>query len=962
MTFYDENANEYALNTGHLNDNLKPIYIKFIGETFGNTIIDVGCGAGRDSKVFKDFNFNVISFDLSKKLAVEAKKINDVDVIHADMNSFNYEKYKPNSIWASASFLHLEDELFNTTLIKGYDALQNDGVFYLSLKEGLGSDTIDGRFFNFFTEEKLKNIFAFLNIRNYEIDKSIELRDGVEIVWLNIFIYKKNEVQNKFISNHNITLCEVLIDYINSAEEIYFNVSFIRDSGIKLIIKALQNAYERGVKITIITTFYMNITEPTALLRLLDIATIKCASTTSSYHPKTFLFKGKDGNLVGIIGSSNISYSALKKGVEWNYIINDQKQLFKIFTEYNLIFVYQSDTITHATLKEYEAKYIPANFNDFPIKSSSLEPRGFQLFALENLKKTREEGHNKGLVIAATGLGKTYLSVFDSIYFKRILFIAHRDEILKKTKESYEAFYKDTRTYGFFNGNKKTTTADITFASVQTLNKTKSLELFSTKHFDYIVMDEFHHAEAKSYKKILDYFSPEFLLGITATPDRMDNGDIYKLCDFNIVYECGLISAINKKWLSPFIYYGVYDDLDYSTIERKGQIYDKQNLLQYYNTKERMDFIYGKYIAINNGLTIAFCSNVEHANYVNEYFTNKNIKSKVILGTTKLEDRDIIFNDARKDDVDIICAVDILNEGIDIPNIDTILFLRPTESITIFIQQLGRGLRKTEVVKKLKVIDFVGNYHDNSKVFNFFNTKYTTDIETRMQKCHEIDMPDGCQLQLDTRVIELLEEERTKLKPNKNQFAFLILKDFNVFTELYNRYPSYEEFLAHSNNLEIYCIKNRLPFSYIDFMKNNASLHLSELEEMFIKNLEKTLLNKNYKIPLLLSFFNNGPKISVSETEIKENALIFYSKNYNCNVIDDPYLFEKIKTSKFNLPCFIQPIKALDKSDFFTKTNNGLEISKKYQDIIDSKPFVIDLIIDIIRTRNLIFIKTKTTF
>lgn len=350
------------------------------------------------------------------------------------------------------------------------------------------------------------------------------------------------------------------------------NVSFIRDSGIKLLINELKEAKEKGKKIKILTSDYMRVTEPNALYRLLEVGGVKIFDNPSnkSFHPKTYIFK-KENQFEIYVGSSNISYSALITGVEWNYNFRKEKdkEVTEILEEFGELYEKNSFELTLEWVREYEKRYRKNEYGelfdkDEKLENREIEPIKFQIPALYELSKTREEGYKKALVIVGTGLGKTYLSVFDSKAFNKILFIAHRDEILRGARKFFQSFYGDKKTYGFFNGTEKENNKDIVFASISTLSKDEYLNetWFSKKSFDYIVVDEFHHSSSKSYLKVLNYFEPEFLLGLTATPDRNDNGDIYKLCDYNIAYECDFRVGINNGWLVPFEYFGIYDDTD----------------------------------------------------------------------------------------------------------------------------------------------------------------------------------------------------------------------------------------------------------------------------------------------------------------------------------------------------------------------------------------------------------------
>lgn len=431
-----------------------------------------------------------------------------------------------------------------------------------------------------------------------------------------------------------------------------------------------------------------------------------------SFHPKTYIFRNKQ-KVECYIGSSNISYSALISGIEWNYhFCTDLKniEINNILFEFNELYEKYSFQLTLEWVRNYEKSYKKKELDEIidPQNSKNIspviEPIKFQIPALYELSKTREEGYKKAMIIVGTGLGKTYLSAFDSMNFKKVLFIAHRDEILKDAKKTFENLYGDAKTYGFFNGYKKDIGKDITFASITTISKNEYLteKYFFNKYFDYIIIDEFHHSSSPSYLKVLDYFEPKFLLGLTATPDRNDSGDIYKLCDYNIAYECDFKVGINNGWLTPFEYFGIYDDTDYSLIPWRNGKYNFESLENSLIIQKRIEMIYKKYMEYKRKSTIGFCASIKHCEAMDNYFKTKGVKSTLIVGSTSIKKRQDIIQKFKDGELDIIFTVDVFNEGIDIPCIDTVLFLRPTNSYTVFIQQLGRGLRTFKNKKNLE--------------------------------------------------------------------------------------------------------------------------------------------------------------------------------------------------------------------------------------------------------------------
>src|SRR5690625_1015716 len=311
------------------------------------------------------------------------------------------------------------------------------------------------------------------------------------------------------------------------------------------------------------------------------------------------------------------------------------------------------------------------------------------------------------MVVMATGLGKTYLAAMFARNFDKVLFIAHRQEIIKQAKDSFERVLH--KTGGLLYGLEKDSNHDMIFASIFTLSIQEQLHEFSPDHFDLIVVDEFHHAAAKSYERVINYFKPRFLLGLTATPERTDGQDVFALCDGNVAYEITFIEAIRRGWLAPFVYYGVKDDIDYTQIRWLGHRYDKQQLLVEQLNEKRAAYVFKKWKQYKQTRTLAFCSSIEQAEFLEQFFKEQGIECVSL--TSKTDDR------TRKESIikletlelEVIFTVDLFNEGVDIPSVDTLLFVRPTESLVVFTQQIGRGLRQYAGKEKCVIIDLIGN-------------------------------------------------------------------------------------------------------------------------------------------------------------------------------------------------------------------------------------------------------------
>jgi HKD family nuclease/diadenosine tetraphosphate (Ap4A) HIT family hydrolase len=383
-----------------------------------------------------------------------------------------------------------------------------------------------------------------------------------------------------------------LTPHIDEADRVDIAVSFVMESGVRLLRPHLQDLLDRGGGLRLITGDYLDVTDPAALRRLMDLegrAELKVFEAGMiGFHPKSWIFHFVDGSGVALVGSSNLSEAALKTGVEWNYrtFTPDQQGGWRDVLEGfdALIARDEIKPLTHDWIDAYEARRVRS---DLPRGQAigiapetpppAPEPHAIQRQALAALDQTRADGFTAGMVVLATGLGKTWLSAFDSRPFARVLFVAHREEILTQALETFRACRPGAR-LGRYAGAENDLEADVLFASVQTLGRVRHLRQFAPDTFDYIVVDEFHHAAARTYRALIDYFTPKFLLGLTATPDRMDGGDLLGLCQENLVFRCDAFEGIEAGLLSPFHYFGVPDEVDYANIPWRGRQFDEQAL------------------------------------------------------------------------------------------------------------------------------------------------------------------------------------------------------------------------------------------------------------------------------------------------------------------------------------------------------------------------------------------------
>ena len=513
-----------------------------------------------------------------------------------------------------------------------------------------------------------------------------------------------------------------------------FSVSFIKKAGLDLLSNDIKAAVERGAIGKLITSTYQNFTDVESLRWFLNLATtfsnFEChlddecfydirTYSTNGFHTKGYIFEFDERAEI-IIGSSNITRYALLKNIEWDLVVNcgkDSDVYCNALREFEYLW---SSTLELSSerISIYSSKIsfaIERWDMDYDVVDRRIVPNYMQRKALKELNRNRALGIQRSLIISATGSGKTYLAAFDALNFdpKKLLYVVHEGSILRRSLETFQDVFGGQKVCGMYSGEAKETEADFLFST--NVSMCKNLDIFKKDEFDYIIIDECHHAVAETYKKIIDYFEPEFLLGLTATENRMDNKDVVEIFDNNIPFELRLRDAIINDLIVPFHYYGIRDELvDYGlsdSAERRliAQMADTGNceFIHQQIEKHRKD---GEKLK-----ALAFCRNIQHARMMSENL-GEYYKTAFLTGKNKTGERIRAFNDLQSDskDLEILFAVDILNEGVDIPGVNMVLFLRPTESSTIFIQQLGRGLRKYPGKDYVTILDFIGNNYKRS--------------------------------------------------------------------------------------------------------------------------------------------------------------------------------------------------------------------------------------------------------
>lgn len=603
--------------------------------------------------------------------------------------------------------------------------------------------------------------------------------------------------QHKLISNREEKIISLIRRELESCDEFIISVAFITLGGVTMILEQLKDLEQRDVKGKILTGDYLTFTQPKALKKLLEFKNIELKILSDEkFHAKGYFFR-KGDIWTMIVGSSNLTQTALTVNFEWNLKINSLKD-GKIATEIlnNFYNVFNKiPALDMDSLLEYERVY---NLTKEYTKKKKQEIREYkeitpnimQKQALENLNNLRNY-ERKGLLISATGTGKTYLSAFDvrNANPKRVLFIAHRKTILQKAKETYENILRDKKIVIY--GEEDIDEADVVFAMIQTLSKENHMTKFSPDYFDYIVVDEVHHGGAKSYQSVLNYFIPKFLLGMTATPERGDNFDIYKLFDNNIAYEIRLHDALKEELLSPFHYFGISD------IEIDGELINEKSGIKKLTADARVKHIieksrfYGYSGDKIHGLI--FVSRIDEALLLEEKFQERGVKAIALTGDDSDEKRERSIAQLENGEIEYIITVDIFNEGVDIPCVNQVILLRPTESSIVYIQQLGRGLRKYPDKEYVVILDFIGNYEKNFliPIAVSQNSNYDKDYMKRFIMNGTDMIPGQSSIIFEEIVKERIFENinRTNFSTKKN-----IEKDFILLEKQLGRVPMLYDF------------------------------------------------------------------------------------------------------------------------------------------------------------------------
>ncbi|WP_461463714.1 DUF3427 domain-containing protein [Methanobrevibacter sp.] len=776
------------------------------------------------------------------------------------------------------------------------------------------------------------------------VDFNNDIIDGARTAFIDENFESSNYLKPKLIINSfGNKVLNSIKEELNNCDEFYISVAFITMGGLTPLLQDFLDLEAKGIKGKIITTDYLNFTEPEALRKLNSFSNIEVKlylQENKGFHTKGYIFR-KDNVYKSIIGSSNLTLDALTVNKEWNIgfsSLNEGEMVTEIFKEFNEL--WENASNLEDVILQYESVYNHARqFTDFRKEylklkeenSADLVPNIMQEKFLSNLRELIKKDENRALLVSATGTGKTYASAFAVHEFKpkRFLFLVHREQIAKQAMKSYKRVFKgEDNKFGLLSGNSKDYNADYLFSTVQTMSKDEVYSQFNREHFDYIIIDEVHKAGAISYLKLIEYFQPKFYLGMSGSPDRSDDFNIYELFDYNIPLDIRLQDALKEDLLCPFHYFGITD------IEVNGESLDDKSDFNNLVSNERVSYILEKsqyYGYSGNRIKgLVFCSTKKEAKSLAKEFSKRGHPSIALTGedsqSAREEAIDRLTNDNRKDNIEYIITVDIFNEGVDIPEINQVLLIRPTESSIIFIQQLGRGLRKFKNKEYVVILDFIGNYNNNFLIPIALSGDRSYDKDNIRRYILEGSkiIPGSSTISFDEisrkRIYEsldntnfskisLFKEKYKNLKYKLGRIPYLVdfyeNRDFNPLLILsHNKYDSYYNFLIDVDD-EYKDILGENEIKYLKFISDNFAngkrphellmIKFLVLRKYFtIKDIEDAL--KDYKIYDDTESINHSFKMFNLEFFIKKDQDkyegISFFKNHQTELDGENIRFE----------------------------------------------------------------------
>lgn len=790
-------------------------------------------------------------------------------------------------------------------------------------------------------------------------DKVSQLKYSLYEGFIDRNTYQNTKYKPKLLINSKEdkkTVLEPLLEQLEESETFLFSVAFITESGLATLKAKLLDLKLKGIKGRILTSTFMRFNHPKVFRELLKIDNLEVRiANVEGFHSKGYIFKHQDYYSL-IVGSSNLTATALKQNEEWNIQLNSMENgdiVYHFLNQFEEMWN-QATELTEEWILHYESNY-ESPFNQqkkvahpataYQVnhikRAMEIKPNKMQEAALQSLNQIREKGAKRAIIISATGTGKTYLSAFDvrSYRPKKMLFIAHREQILKQAKEDYMHLLGGlSNDFGLLSGSQKDMDSKYLFATIQSLSKDKMLQSFDRQEFDYILIDEVHKAGAQSYLKVIDYFQPSFLLGMTATPERTDDFNIYELFDYNIAYEIRLQEALEEDMLCPFHYFGVTD------FEQNGQVISDTSKLNQLVTKDRVEHLIEKitYYGYSGDKVkgLIFCSRTEEARQLSKELNKRGYHTVALSGSDSQKERDQQITRLENGTLDYILTVDIFNEGIDIPSLNQIVMLRQTESSIVFIQQLGRGLRKHPSKDFVTIIDFIGNYKNNYLIPIALSGDRSQNKDSIRRKTKQTSYISG----VSTINFEEIARKRIFDSINRaNLTTLTILRDaYNNLENKIGRQPFLYDFIKHNSiDPQVIVEKYQNYPTFIQAMrKSTPSFSAYELQVLTMLSLE--VLNGKRKHDYLLV------KLLIKNEKISESAYINHLVKENCST--DQATLNAV-TSMFNLSFFTKNnVKKYGSLPIIEKDDDGFyQFNQKIKRSLDENDSFTFLVNDIIR-------------
>ena len=739
-----------------------------------------------------------------------------------------------------------------------------------------------------------------------------DISSGLDTAFINSAINSNLAYRPEFVSNDYTQGKKVSVAIereLRHCDAFYISVAFITEGGLAPLKQVLAELRDKGIPGKILTTSYLTFTEPKALKTLADLSNVEVRVYDSTdegavgFHTKGYVFKEEEIYRF-IVGSSNMTSSAFSVNKEWNTKLvstSDGELLKQMMTEFEALWNSEHTYAVEDFIEDYEVKYKlikeqkknAAKEQTVDLQAYKLKPNKMQARFVNNFRNLLESNEHRGLLVSSCGSGKTYASAFAlrETRQKKVLFLVHREQIAKQALKSYKRVFGSNRTYGLLSGTEKNFTQDYIFSTMQTMAKDEIMQKFLPDHFDTIVVDEVHRAGANSYQKIMSYFKPNFYLGMTASPERMDGFDIFALFDHNIAYEIRLQQALEQNLLCPFHYYGITDlIIDGETINEKEDF----NQL---TCSARVDHILkqANYYGYNGDRVkgLIFVSRRDEGKELSRLFNERGLRTLFLSGDDSQEKRESAIERLEQDDyeggLDYIFSVDIMNEGIDAPRVNQVIMLRPTQSPVIFVQQLGRGLRKADNKEYVVILDFIGNYTNNFMIPIALSgdRSYNKDSIRRYVSEGTRVIPGESTIHFDAisreRIYHSIDQARTN-------DVKLLRESFDNLRYRLGRIPTVLDFKEYGS-IDVRKFFEKFG-SYYAFLKkyysDDYSVCLNTHEELIIEFLSKKVTNMKriHELLVLKHLINQNQRIlAYMEKLLPEQYKVTYSKVVEESVI-----------------------------------------------------------------------------